>query len=166
MIQGGVMTTIEDVYCKFGETAEAAQLLETQLGNMLFEIQAKEEDLFTLINIERATKLVGKINRHTLGQLLIQLGKSTDILNPLECELQHALSERNRLAHEFFREHNLRRNSDEGRTVMLCDLEKIHATLLSTYILLIRLCGINLEDIINEFQTPHGLELPSQHLQI
>jgi hypothetical protein len=81
------MATLENVYCKFGETAEAAQLLETQLGNMLLEIQAKEEDLFALVNLERATKLVGKVNRHTLGQFLVQLGKSTEILNPLEREL-------------------------------------------------------------------------------
>jgi hypothetical protein len=29
------MTSLDDVYRKFGETAEAAQLLETELGNIL-----------------------------------------------------------------------------------------------------------------------------------
>lgn len=160
------MATLEDVYCKFGETAEAAQLLEMQLGNMLLEIQVEAEDLFTLVNSERATKLVGKVNRHTLGQLLTHLGKSTDLLTPLESQLQHALSERNRLSHEFFRVHNLRRNSNEGRSLMLRDLEEIHAALLNTYLSLNRLCGTNLEDVINAFQTSEGLELPSNHLPI
>jgi hypothetical protein len=30
-----LMPTLDDVFRKFGETAEAAQLLETELGNLL-----------------------------------------------------------------------------------------------------------------------------------
>lgn len=160
------MTTLEDVYCKFGVTAEAAQLLELQLGNMLLEINAEAEDLFTFVNDERAMKIVGKVNSYTLGQLLLHLRKSPDLLTSLECQLNHALSERNRLSHHFFRQHNLRRNSDEGCAVMLCDLEAIHIVLLNTFRSLNQLCGVNLENVINAFQTPQGLLLPSQHLSI
>lgn len=39
------MTNLDDVYRKFGETAEVTQLLETQLGNLLLEIKVTEEDL-------------------------------------------------------------------------------------------------------------------------
>jgi hypothetical protein len=33
------MLTLDDVYSKFGEAAEAAQLLETELGNMLLLVR-------------------------------------------------------------------------------------------------------------------------------
>jgi hypothetical protein len=46
--------TLDDVYRKFGETAEAAQLLETQLGNMLLLSHGAEAGLFTEPNPEIA----------------------------------------------------------------------------------------------------------------
>lgn len=36
------MPTLDDVYCKFGFASEAAQLLETELGNMLLIAGATE----------------------------------------------------------------------------------------------------------------------------
>ena len=39
------MTSLDDVYRKFGETSEAAQLLETELGNMLMMIKGLENNL-------------------------------------------------------------------------------------------------------------------------
>lgn len=47
------MATLEEVYSKFGETAEAAQLLEIHLGTMLFGLNASAESLFDAENPER-----------------------------------------------------------------------------------------------------------------
>ena len=48
------MPTLDDVYRKFGETAEAAQLLETELGTALMVVDALEENLLTAANPGRA----------------------------------------------------------------------------------------------------------------
>ncbi|TXT37810.1 MAG: Uncharacterized protein FD135_3308, partial [Comamonadaceae bacterium] len=77
-------------------------------------------------NKSLARKLIGEIDRKTLGQLLTSLRQSSPPPKELEEELTVALAERNRLNHSFYREHNFRRNSDEGRIVMLADLEVIH----------------------------------------
>jgi len=61
--------------------------------------------------------------------------------------LERALAERNRLSHAFYREHNFRRNSDEGRTLMMKDLESIHDTLLDAYKAVMLLSGIDLDKI-------------------
>ena len=39
------MPNLDDVYRKFGETSEAAQLLETELGNILLFVQGKKANL-------------------------------------------------------------------------------------------------------------------------
>jgi hypothetical protein len=41
------VSTLDDVFRKFGESAEAAQLLETELGTMLLLIRGTEEKLIT-----------------------------------------------------------------------------------------------------------------------
>ena len=64
------MPSLDNVYRKFGETAEAAQLLETQLGNMLMMARCMDEGLIESQNPARAADLLGSVNRHTLGQLL------------------------------------------------------------------------------------------------
>ena len=70
------MPTLDDVYRKFGEVAEAAQLLETELGTVLLCNQGVEHELFTGDKGELATEIYNKINKSTLGQLLKQLAKS------------------------------------------------------------------------------------------
>ena len=149
------MPTLDDVYRKFGETSEAAQLLETELGNILLSIGAVEADLFEKPDPQRASNLYRKINRQTLGQLLRNVRGSTDTLDHLEALLAHALDARNRLAHAFYRQHNFRRNSSEGRTIMLDDLEEIHSTLIEAYKAVLLLSGVDL-DAVDVDQLPKG----------
>lgn len=61
------MPTLDDVYRKFGETAEAAQLLETELGNVLLLLGAFEDDLLAGMNRSRAADLLSEIDTSTLG---------------------------------------------------------------------------------------------------
>jgi hypothetical protein len=154
-----IMTTLADVYCKFGEASEAAQLLETELGNLLLKNGIEVEDLAGNQNSERATQLFKAVNRQTLGQLLSNTKKSTASLAQLESVLSVAHSERNRLAHSFYRQHNFRRNGADGRAVMLKDLEAIHNALLTAYKAVMLLSGIDLDAIAFD-------KLPANHVPI
>ena len=153
------MPKIEDVYSKFGYASEAAQLLETELGTLLFRSGAIETSLFENPNHDKALELSQYVNRKTLGQLIRSLSKTDLSLERLQEILNRALSERNRLAHSFYREHNYRRNTEEGRTVMLEDLESIHQTILDAYKAVMRLSGIDLDEMTIE-------EAPSKHVPL
>jgi hypothetical protein len=139
------MPTLNDVYQKFGFVAEAAQLLETELGNLLLLHVGVEKKLISEPNPTLAAELYQKIDRHTLGQLIKKLIVKDKGISKLEDELDTALDERNRLFHSFYRQHNFRRNSDEGRKLMLSDLESMHKTLLDAYKTVMLLQGVNLD---------------------
>jgi hypothetical protein len=141
------MPTLDDVYRKFGETAEAAQLLETELGTMLLSLGAFEEDLLTGMNPSRAGDLLSEIDSSTLGRLLNRLRSKTRFADELACLLSEALEQRNRFSHSFYRQHNFRRNSEEGRGIMLADLESIHESIIKAYKAVMQLSGIDLDSI-------------------
>lgn len=127
------MVTLDDIYRQFGETAEAAQLLETEIGNMALMTKVLEKNLILEQNTEKASLIFNKINKSTLGQLLKQVGKTTDHIDEIYSKLENALKVRNRLVHSFYREHNFRRNTDDGRSIMLKDLVNMHDILLDAY---------------------------------
>jgi hypothetical protein len=147
------MPTLDDVYRKFGEVSEAAQLIETELGTALLFLGVVDEGLITPtleVDGKRATDLLRQINRQTLGQLIKNTKRHTDALDQLEPLLSTALDERNRLSHHFYRQHNFRKNSDEGRLLMLNDLESIHDTLTEALKALSLLSGVDLEALAEE----------------
>jgi hypothetical protein len=154
--------TLDDVYRKFGQVAEAAQLLETQLGTMLLLSRGAEHGLFTEPNPELASELYSTINRRTLGQLIKGVN-STQSLDALESVLSNGLRDRNRLFHSFYREHNFRRNSGDGRAVMLNDLETMHDTLIGAYKAVMLLSGVDLDALV-ESDSEHNQ--PTRHVQI
>jgi DNA primase len=153
------MPTLDQVYRKFGEAAEAAQLLETEFGNMLLAARCIDEGLIESKNPSRAADILDSVNRQTLGQLLKALNNQTQSLDALDNLLSKALQERNRLFHSFYRKHNFRRNSEEGRILMLQDLEAIHSALLDAYKTVLKLSGVDLDAVA-------GIELPTRHLPI
>jgi hypothetical protein len=150
---------LDDVYRKFGEASEVAQLLETELGNVLIENHIVDENLLEYRDPERVSEILRSVNRNTLGRLLGQMGRSTESLDHFEELLSKALVERNRLAHSFYRQHNFRRNSDEGRMLMMKDLELIHSTLLEAYRAVLLLSGIDLDSANVDWA-------PTKHLSI
>lgn len=153
------MPTLEDVYQKFGFAAEAAQLLETELGTMLLMAGAVDAKLIGNPDPTRARELLTFVNKQTLGQLLRSLHRSTESLEALESQLSKALTERNRLFHSFYREHNFRRNSDAGCALMLQDLESIHNTVLDAYKEVMLLAGVDLDKVAPS-------NLPTTHVPI
>jgi hypothetical protein len=154
------MPTLDEVYCKFGFVSEAAQLLETELGNLLFAAGAAEQNLLDNPNPEVALRLINGINKQTLGRLFQNAKTAVERLAEVEELLERAVNARNRLSHSFYRQHNFRRNTDEGRAVMLNDLESLHDEILNAYKAIMLLSGIDLEN------PPPGLTLPTRRVPI
>ncbi len=126
------MADLNEVYRKYGEASEAAQLLENELGNLLIEAKCIDGGEAT-VSPEEATIEVNRINRSTLGRLITGARDYSKPVDELSGILEKALGERNRLAHHFFRQHNNRRNSAAGCAEMLADLEGIHSTIIGAF---------------------------------
>lgn len=157
------MPNLDDVYRKFGETSEAAQLLETELGTILLLNHCIEAGLLESPDSDKAAEIYRKIDRHTLGQLIKKLDLSDTSGVQLQELLSQALSVRNRLAHSFYLRHNLRRNSSAGCEIMMQDLESMHETLLEAYKAVMLLSGVDLDGLVAE----HGdAPQPTGHLPI
>ena len=154
-----LMPTLDEVYRKFGEVAEASQLLETELGTIQLCAAGMEHELFAGDKGELAEEIYSNINKSTLGQLLKQLAKAAGFSGDLELLLANALAERNQLFHSFYRKHNFRRNSDEGRIEMLEDLDRKHETILEAYKAVMRFSGIDLNKLTN-------VPMPTTHVKI
>ena len=154
------MASLDEVYRKFGETSEAAQLLETEIGNVLLANQISIENFVENPDALLARKILDAINKSTLGQAIKKLGSSITTPDDLEGLLKSALKERNRLTHHFFREHNLRRFSHEGRQAMLEDLEGVHSCIFDAYRAVLMLSGFELDSL------PLEMPMPTTHLPI
>jgi hypothetical protein len=64
------MPTLDEVYRKFGEVAEAAALLETNLGTILLffgVVEAGVTENFNAVEKAKAADILRRINRQTLG---------------------------------------------------------------------------------------------------
>ena len=140
------MATLDDVYRKYGEVSEASQLLEVEIGNLLLEARLADLDLDAIGAGSDARAILDRINKSTLGALLLDATKALGGLDAADL-FADALAERNRLTHAFFRHHNFRRNTPEGRDVMLADLESIHATVLAAYKAALAISGIDLDSL-------------------
>ena len=79
------MSSLADVHQKFGEASETAQLLETELGNILLAIEGRESGLFFGDRQEEAAEILRGINKSTLGQLFrkLQARASVSTVRPI-----------------------------------------------------------------------------------
>ena len=157
------MTTLDEVYRKFGEVYEAVQLLEPDLGNVLITHRCIDAGLLENPDAEKATSIYRQINHKTLGRLAESFLSTTDYDANLEQLLNEATLSRNRLTHSFYLQHNFRRNSEEGRALMWDDLEDIHETILAAIKAISRLSGIDLDKLTEETE---NFALPTEHLPI
>ena len=153
------MPDLNDVYRKFGEVAEAAQLVETELGNLLFMGEAVAAELLSKPDPALAKTIYDNVNKQTSGQMFKKVKDFDRAVENLDTDLNKALTDRNRLFHSFYREHNFRLNSSEGCQIMLYDLEKIHDTILNAFKKLMLLSGIDLE-------SDEPVPLPTGHLKL
>ena len=127
------MATREELYAKFGITAEAGQLFETELGTLILCSQALEHGWHVAPDGEKARAALDEIDRSTLGRLLHTLESRVHLEGDLEEKFASALKARNRLSHGFYERHNFKIQTDEGRDAMMVDLEALHQELFQAW---------------------------------
>jgi hypothetical protein len=127
------MAARDDVYAKFGITAEAAQLFETELGTLLLCARGLQNGWHVKPDGASAQIALDNVSRSTLGGLLTTLKKHVEISDDLVDRFTSAVRARNRLNHGFFEKHNLGIQTDEGRDAMIADLENLHNELFNAW---------------------------------
>lgn len=123
------MASRDQVYHKFGITAEAAQLLETSLGTLLLGIQGLQQGWVAVPRPGEAAAALDRIEKRTLGALLKELEKLVTFEGDLPAFFLSALKTRNKLMHGFYERHNFKMLTEQGRDAMLTDLEEMHSEL-------------------------------------
>jgi len=122
------------LYAEFSITAEKAQVLENEAGNVFIYYRA----LF--VNTDEITP-VEEVNRKPLGVLLKNMGTSSFRCNDYRCRRRRAQEQE--LPHSsLFRTHNFALFSEDGRKLMIADLKNIQAKLDKTDAMLRAVCGI------------------------
>ncbi|WP_343343453.1 hypothetical protein WJT74_07895 [Sphingomicrobium sp. XHP0239] len=120
------MANRHELYAKYGIAAEAAQLFETELGTLLLGLSGLENDWHVWPDGVAAREVLDNIDRSTLGRLLNDLKRYITIEGDLEEGFASALRARNQLMHGFFERHNFKIQTEDGRKVMIADLERLH----------------------------------------
>jgi hypothetical protein len=118
-----------ELYAKYGIAAEAAQLLETELGTLLLALRGLESDWYLVPDGVAAKAVLDTIDRSTLGRVLNDLKRHIAIEGDLEESFASALKSRNRLTHGFFERHNFKIQTEDGRRKMIAELDLLHAEL-------------------------------------
>jgi hypothetical protein len=123
--------TLRLLYLEFGRTAEVAQIMEMEAGNLALSFVSLAFDPSTITDDERGLlrAIVDDVNSRTFGNLLKQIRRIGGVSEGIQLMVDEALEKRNYLVHKFFRSHNLRINSEEGRIEMIADLRAIHESL-------------------------------------
>lgn len=120
------MADRRELYAKYGIAAEAAQLFETELGTLLLGLRGLENDWHVLPDGAAAREALENIDRSTLGRLLSNLKRHVTVDSDLEESFAFALKARNQLMHGFFERHNFRIRTEDGRKMMIADLDRLH----------------------------------------
>lgn len=115
------------LYFEFGRAAEMAQLMELAAGNLALSFVSLAFDPAKITDDERSLfrAIVEDVNSRTFGSLLREIRKIGSVSEGIEKIIDEALDKRNYLVHRFFRSHNLRINSEEGRKEMIAELRAI-----------------------------------------
>lgn len=120
------------LYEKFCLAAEAAQLLETELSTCALALECLEKKWY-IQSAQEGGEFLSKLDRSTLGHLIKRLRRQLEIDEEELAFLEEALEVRNKLNHGFFLRHGFRIQSDEGRAVMIEELEEMHETLFKAW---------------------------------
>lgn len=148
------MATREELYAKFGITAEAAQLFETELGTLLLCAQGLENGWHVVPDGASGRDLLRDIDKSTLGGLLSKLKRHVEIDDDLSARFASALSARNRLNHGFYERHNFKIQTDEGRDKMMADLEALHDELFGAWQLVSAMTSLASDIVTRERYLP------------
>ena len=122
---------LKALYFEFGRTAEMAQVMEVEAGNLALAFVSLAFDPSKITDEERHffKAIIDDVNSRTFGNLLKQIRKIGSVSEDIEKIINEALEKRNYLVHKFFRNHNLQINTEEGRKEMRAELEEIYKSL-------------------------------------
>jgi len=122
---------LRTLYFEFGRTAEMAQVMELEAGNLALAFVSLAFNPSKITDEERRffKAIIDDVNSRTFGNLLKQIRKIGKVSEGIEKTINDALEKRNYLVHKFFRSHNLQINSEEGRKEMRAELEEIYESL-------------------------------------
>ncbi|AXT35343.1 hypothetical protein D1820_10330 [Phaeobacter sp. LSS9] len=125
------MATRDELYAKFGITAEAAQLFETSLGTVFLAAKAHNLGWFEEQDPEASKRLLEKVENSTLGSILKKLRGQLSFRDDVTIyeQFERGLDARNQLTHGFFERHNVKIQSSSGRDEMIEELERLHEEL-------------------------------------
>jgi hypothetical protein len=134
---------LRELYYEFGRTAEMAQLMETEVGNLALVYATMLIDTSKITDEQREffRALVEDIDKRTFGDLFRQIEKIGHIDDTILTTVNDALDKRNYLTHRFFRRHNFAIHSVEGRKAMLADLREIQRSLSLAHTMLMGMTG-------------------------
>ena len=127
------MATRDELYAKFGITAEAAQLFELELGTLILGLRGLQNGWHVVVGAEASREALDDIDRSTLGRLLSTLRQHATLEADLDSRFASALQARNRLIHGFFETHNFMIQTDADRDEMIDDLEVLHEELFAAW---------------------------------
>lgn len=127
------MATRNELYAKFGITAEAAQLFETEIATLLLFASSIENGWHVTPDQVSARRTLDQIEAHTLGRMIGVLKGKVAFDEDLAERLASGLKARNRLNHGFYERHNFKIQTNEGRDVMIADLEELHEELFQVW---------------------------------
>jgi hypothetical protein len=116
-----------ELYAEFGMVAEKAQVLEFEAGNvaLAFLTVFFDKNDITPELTEMFRNIVDDLNHKTFGSMVRQLKKTLNLSDSIIEVIDEALERRNYLTHHFFRKHNFRLFSEEGRKIMIAELKEI-----------------------------------------
>lgn len=119
------------LYAEFGITAEKAQVLEFEAGNVALSFVTLFVDTKRIgpEESEFFRSLMEDVNRQTLGALLRSIKRMANFDDSLLTIVDEALERRNYLAHRFFPSHNYAIFDEAGRRAMIAELKAIQAKL-------------------------------------
>lgn len=119
------------LYAEFGITAEKAQVLEFEAGNVALSFVTLFIDTSRIGPEETAMfrSLMDDVNRQTLGVLLKRIKTMAQFDESLLTIVDEALERRNYLVHRFFPNHNYAIFGEAGRRVMIDELKDIQGVL-------------------------------------
>jgi len=123
---------VREVYARFGLAIYSAQCLEHGLVNAfiyLHLIPSKMPEYRPKEWEDEVDAFTSKHFEHTLGRMIKDLEKFTNIAPNLSKKLSQALKIRNWLAHDYFRERAREFLSHEGRIIMIKELDDATSTM-------------------------------------
>ena len=124
------MASRDQLYAKFGITAEAAQLFETALGTVVLASKGHNNNWYGEQDPKAAAKALEVIESSTLGRVLEMLRQELRFEDDLVIsQFKRGLIARNKLFHGFFERHNFKIQSEVGRDDMIAELEELYEEL-------------------------------------